>query len=381
MRARDLGINPGKLATGPKNSILDIPGVSVGQTTIIKGDDVRTGVTVILPRPQDDIQKPCYAGFHVLNGAGELTGCHEIKEWGWTNTPLAMTNSVGLGKVYDAIWHWMFDRARAAGQSEDEIIANYGAPVIGETMDGFLNNWTLDTIQKEHVYEAFEKAKSGAEVQEGSYGGGTGMLCHQFKGGTGTASRMVPSDTSHDEHTVGVIVQTNYGLKQDLQIGGVPIGKLLLREKEQEATQTQQSNDGQGGSILVYIITDAPVLPHQLNRMAQRATGGISAVTRHGIGLNPSGDIFLALSTANVPTQNLEGKQRQWYGPVQTNQVETVRDQSINGLFYAVAEATEEAILNSMVGARDGMKGWRGSNIEAFPVEKVKALLEKHLVV
>ena len=206
------------------------------------------------------------------------------------------------------------------------------------------------------------------------------MLCSQFKGGTGTSSRSVPGDAGKGDYTVGVIVQTNYGLKQDLQIGGVPIGRLLIKE-EQEKAPAHPQNDGQGGSILVYIITDAPVLPHQLQRMAQRAGAGISAVTKHGIGLNPSGDIFLALSTANIPQQNLSGTQRRWDGPAQTNHVEAVRDQGINGLFYAVAEATEEAILNSMVAARDGMTGWNGQRIEGLPIEKVRSLLEKHLVV
>ncbi len=380
LRVRELGYAPGKLPTGPKNSVLDVKGVSVGQVTIHEGQDVHTGVTIILPRPESDIQTPCYAGTHTLNGAGELTGSFQIKEWGWTNTPLAMTNSVALGKVYDAIWHWSFKRSREAGQSRDELMQNYGAPVIGETSDGYLNDLTRDSVQQHHVYEAFENAKTQTEVLEGSYGGGTGMLCSQFKGGTGTSSRVVPSDAGEGDYTVGVIVQTNHGLKQDLQIGGVPIGALLLREQEPAQSQ-KASGDGMGGSILVYIITNAPLLPHQLQRLAQRATVGVSQVTRHGVGLNPSGDIFLALSTANIPTQNLSGTERKWYGPVQTNDVKAVRDQSINGLFYAVAEATEEAILNSMVAAREGLTGYNGTRIDGLPVEKVKELLHKHLVV
>ena len=204
MRIRDLGYSPGKLPTGPKNSILDIKGVSVGQVTLRQPPDVNTGVTVILPRPESDIQTPCYAGVHALNGAGELTGSFQIKEWGWTNTPLAMTNSVALGKVYDAIWHWSFRRARAAGQSTSDLISNYGAPVIGETCDWALNDLTLDSVQQDHVYQAFENAKSQTEVLEGSHGGGTGMLCSQFKGGTGTASRVVPGDARAGDYTVGV---------------------------------------------------------------------------------------------------------------------------------------------------------------------------------
>jgi D-aminopeptidase len=379
MRIRDLGYSPGRLPPGPKNSIIDVEGVSVGQVTIHQDPDVHTGVTVILPRPEADIQKPCYAGVHALNGAGELTGSFQIREWGWTNTPLAMTNSVALGKVYDAIWHWSFKRSREAGQSTQELIKNYGAPVIGETCDWYLNDLTIDAVQQQHVYDAFENAKTQSEVFEGSYGGGTGMLCSQFKGGTGTSSRVVPNDAGDKDYTVGVIVQTNHGLKQDLQIGGVPIGALLLKEDGKSIDQLPEA--GLGGSILVYIITDAPLLPHQLQRLAQRATVGISQVTRHGVGLNPSGDIFLALSTANIPNQNLEGKDRKWYGPVQLNDVRTVKDQAINGLFYAVAEATEEAILNSMVGARDGLTGYDGNRIEGLPVDRVKRLLERHLVV
>lgn len=263
---------------------------------------------------------------------------------------------------------------------------NYGAPVIGETCDWYLNNFLIDSLQQHHVYEAFDKAKRGAEVEEGSFGGGTGMLCSQFKGGTGTSSRVVPSDAGNGDYTVGVIVQTNHGLKQDLQIGGVPVGQLLIKEEEaqkakRENAQKGKSTDGMSGSILVYIITDAPLLPHQLQRLAQRATVGVCQVSRHGVGLNPSGDIFLALSTANVPEPNLEGKDRQWYGPIQLNAVEAVRDQSINGLFYAVAEATEEAILNSMVAARDGLSGFNGSRIEGLPVERVRELLKHHLIV
>ena len=381
IRIRDLGYAPGSLPTGPKNSILDVKGVSVGQATIHQDPDVHTGVTVILPRPESDIQTPCYAGVHALNGAGELTGSFQIKEWGWTNTPLAMTNSVALGKVYDAMWHWSFKRSREAGQSTDDLIKNYGAPVIGETCDWSLNDLTLDSVQQHHVYEAFENAKTQAEVLEGSHGGGTGMLCSQFKGGTGTASRIVPGDAGVGDYTVGVIVQTNHGLMKDLQVGGVPVGSLLMKEQEERKQQSQRSHsDGIGGSILVYIITDAPLLPHQLQRLAQRATVGVSQVTRHGVGLNPSGDIFLALSTANVPTQNLSGKERKWYGPIQTNDVQAVRDQSINGLFYGVAEATEEAILNSLVAARDGLTGYNGCRVDGLPVEKVKELLQKHLV-
>ena len=172
----------------------------------------------------------------------------------------------------------------------------------------------------------------------------------------------MPSDTEEGEYTVGVIVQTNHGLKQDFQIGGVPIGELLIKEEKERKQQAEKkAGDGMGGSILVYIITDAPLLPHQQQRLAQRATVGVAQVSRHGVGLNPSGDLFLALSTANVPESNLTGKERQWNGPIQLNTVRTVRDQAINGLFYAVAEATEEAILNSMVGAREGLTGvqWR----------------------
>ena len=380
LRIRDLGYTPGKLPIGPKNSILDVKGVSVGQVTLHQGQDVHTGVTIILPRPESDIQTPCYAGTHTLNGAGELTGSFQIKEWGWTNTPLAMTNSVALGKVYDAIWHWSFRQSREAGQSRVDLMNNYGAPVIGETSDAYLNDLTLDSVQQHHVYEAFENTKTQSEVQEGSHGGGTGMLCSQFKGGTGTSSRIVPGDAGEGDYTVGVIVQTNHGLKQDLQIGGVPIGALLMKEQAQAQSQ-KASSHGMGGSILVYIITDAPLLPHQLQRLAQRATIGVSQVTRHGVGLNPSGDIFVALSTANIPTQNLSGKERNWYGPIQTNNVKTVRDQSINGLFYAVAEATEEAILNSMVGAREGLTGYHRTRIDGLPVDRVKELLAKHLVV
>ena len=404
MRIRDLGYLPGSLGPGRLNSITDVPGVSVGTVSVHSNPDIHTGVTVILPRPASEILNPCYAGVHVLNGAGELTGSHQIREWGFTNTPLAFTSSVSLGKVYSAIWKWMFQQHGKFGRELGEQIKNYGAPVVGETADWFLNDISRDAVEEGHVMEAFARAEDvgvGKIVEEGSTGGGTGMQCYQFKGGTGTASRLVRKGDAEgtdgglgeESYVVGVLVQTNFGLMKDLTIGGVPVGKLLMKEDEQQKAAASSGNSNlpsgkqatlempkSDGSVLVLINTDAPLLPHQLTRLAQRATVGVCATNTHGVGLNSSGDIFLALSTANIPEPNLKGLQRKWDSPVQSQLIEASRDFSMNVLFYAAAEATEEAILNSMVGAREGMTGYSGNRSDGLQIERVERILKKHLV-
>ncbi|OKL59766.1 hypothetical protein UA08_04958 [Talaromyces atroroseus] len=379
MRIRDLGYAPGQLQPGPQNSILDVKGVRVGQTTIHEGRDTHTGVTVILPRGPDEIrQKPCYAAIHKLNGMGEMTGAHQIEEIGTFNTPIALTNSISVGKVYDAVYSWLFDLAKQNEESFEETFRNIGIPVVAETLDCILNDVTKSAVEKHHVYEAIDSALSNPPppVLEGSHGGGTGMRCHGYKGGTGTSSRIVPGRSKEETFTVGVLVQANYGWQKDLQIGGVPVGRILSQKLP---TKPVSSKMGEG-SIIIVIITDAPLLPHQLKRLAQRATLGLSQVAGHGAGRTYSGDIFLALSTGNVVDDELETGMPGYLPTVETFPTKSVKNECIDGLFYAAAEATEEAILNALVAAKDGLTGFMGHRAEGLPVDRVKELLEQYHV-
>ncbi|KAE8386052.1 hypothetical protein ETB97_010075 [Aspergillus alliaceus] len=375
MRIRDLGYAPGRFKPGPQNSVLDVEGVRVGQVTIHEGSDVHTGVTTILPRDPDFVRThPCYAGLHVLNGIGELTGTHGVEEFGTINTPIALTSTVSVGKVYDALYMWMFDRAKDAGEDYGQILENLGIPVVGETLDCILSDITRSAVEKPHVYQALEQAIHNPQVLEGSHGGGTGMRCHAYKGGTGTSSRIVPGETK--DYTLGVLVQANYGWQTDLQIGGVPVGRIL---KEELPTKPVPSTSGEG-SIIVLIFTDAPMLPHQLRRLAQRATVGMAQVGGHGTGRNYSGDMFLAISTGNVPQEHLKLGDPGYRPRVEYFGVDTIRNDCIDSLFYAAAEATEEAILNALVGAREGLTGFQGNRAEGLPVERVAELLKTYRV-
>ncbi|TVY84647.1 Beta-peptidyl aminopeptidase BapA [Lachnellula suecica] len=397
-RIRDLGYAPGNFIPGPANSITDVPGVTVGQVTL--HDDskgIHTGVTIILPRGKETTDIPCYAGTHDLNGRGELTGAHVVNEWGYVNTPIAFTNSVSVGKVYDALTRWQIakERKKYGDDENGDLIASrkLGIPLVGETYDGMLNDLLLSAVEREHVEEAIKLAESGTEeVKEGGYGGGTAMICHRYKGGTGTSSRIIPgfdSDGKKKDYTLGVIVQSNHGQEPDLRIGNVPIGKLLMKEEQKEGCESATFKDGTPlpvggkaaeGSILVLIITDAPLLPHQLRRLAQHAGVGISQVGGHAAGRNPSGEILLALSTGTSPDRLAEQSNGRGYlPPVETQRVETLVDETIDSIFYAVSETTEEAILNSMCKG-EALEGFRGRKIDAFPVDRVKELLEKYMI-
>ncbi|KAK5011869.1 hypothetical protein LTR60_004682, partial [Cryomyces antarcticus] len=418
MRIRDLGYSPGTLAPGPRNSVLDVDGVHVGQVTVSEGDgDVVKGVTLIFPRHPDEIQVPCYTGMHTLNGNGEVTGSYQIKDWGFINTgsivcevlalvsavyhflsgksglpdwifqwlpgprapgliydafvplvlclsfiPVALTNSLSLGIVYHTIWQWMIAQSKRNGQDTYNMGRHYGTPIVGETADWGLNDIYRSALLPLHVDEALSKALTQDGVQEGQFGGGAGMTCHQFTGGTGTSSRVVKGEA--EEYTVGVLVQSNYGHLGDLRIGGVPIGKLLAQEKEAGSAAAKQSGLGPAGegSCVILILytapTDAPMLPHQLTRLAQRASIGLSQVGGHGTARNFSGDIFLAVSTANRPTDQLAGPTPSHAQPrVETWTAATVKNESVDALFRAASEATEEAVLNSMVAGREGRTG------------------------
>ncbi|KAJ8059270.1 hypothetical protein OCU04_012235 [Sclerotinia nivalis] len=389
LTSKDIGYVPGQLPPGPKNSILDVPGVHVGQNTVGNdGEDVRKGVTVIFPRHPDDINIPCYAGLHTLNGNGELTGSYQIKDWGYSNTPIAVTNSLSLGTVFQALWQRVLDVASTKETPIKEISHNYGTPIVGETADFILNDVYRSPLTLEDVKTAFENALTQQEVQEGQHGGGAGMTCHMFPGGTGTSSRVfgeIPWETKEggEKWTVGVLVQSNYGHLRDFMVGGVPIGRLLLKERKDLEKKERESEKGGKigeGSIIVILITDAPLLPHQLNRVARHCAVGLSQVGGHGVGRNHSGDIILALSTGNKTNELVDEPQVNGLSKIEVNDIKIIKNESIETLFRAASEATEEAILNSIIAGRDGRTGFEGYRLEGLPVDRVRELVKKYRV-
>jgi D-aminopeptidase len=311
-RARDLGIRIGELEPGPLDAITDVAGTRVGHTTLFEGEDVRTGVTVVIPG-----ELPAFAGAHRLNGNGELTGLEWIRESGFLTTPVGLTNTFSVGVVRDAI----VAAQDAAGVGEWHL------PVVGETYDGVLNDISGMHVRAEHVHAALEAASDGP-VEEGAVGSGTGMICHGFKGGIGTSSRV-----TGDGYTVGVLVQANHGRRPRLSIGGVPVGRLLGPDR----IPLPPRPDDVAGSIIVLVATDAPLLPHQCDRIAQRAALGIARTG--GAGENSSGDLILAWSTANA------------IGTDSTQSVTMLANERIDQVFYAAIDATEEAIVNALLAA------------------------------
>jgi D-aminopeptidase len=361
-RARDIGI-PFEGTPGPYNAITDVKGVEVGYSTIISGQGenirgkgpVRTGVTAILPRGR--INNPVYANWYSLNGNGEMTGTTWITESGFLETPLMITNTNSVGVVRDAVLKWFVDHH---WYQEDFW---YTYPVVAETYDGFLNDIYGFHVKESHAYAALDSAKSGP-IKEGNVGGGTGMMCLGFKGGTGTASRIVK--VADSTYTLGVLVQSNFGSKKNFRIAGVPIGQLLKDTLNYEFKKAPQHYRKPGdGSIIVVVATDAPLLPHQLKRIAARVPLGIGIVG--GRGENGSGDIFLAFSTGNPGAF-----QREKF----TKVVELPNDE-INPLFDATVQAVEEAIINAMVAA-ETMEGINGNKAYALPHKKVMDLLRKY---
>jgi len=374
VRARELGV-PFDGTPGPLNAITDVAGVEVGATTLIHGEGalkvgdgpVRTGVTVILPRGVKD-NDPVYAGWFSLNGNGEMTGTTWVEESGFLEGPVALTNTHSVGTVRDAMIAW--------GLKHDALTQPWSLPVVAETWDGWLNDINGFHVKPEDVFAAFDSAKSGP-VAEGNTGGGTGMVCYRFKGGTGTASRVV---SAHDGgYTVGVLVQCNCGRRPQLTIAGVPVGKEIPEgapyaeyslpasgiPAPASASLPGSETEGDVGSIIIVVATDAPLLPHQLKRLARRAALGL-ARTGSTSG-NGSGDIFIAFSTAN-PHADAEP------GP---NTVKVVSNERISPLFTATVEATEEAIVNAMVGART-MTGRDGHTVNALPHDKLIEVLKKY---
>lgn len=359
-RARDIGI-PFNGTTGKFNAITDVKGVEVGYSTIIQGNGknirgngpVRTGVTAILPRGRNN--NPVYANWYALNGNGEMTGTTWITESGFLEGPVMITNTNSVGVVRDAVLKWFVK----TGWYKEDFWYTY--PVVAETYDGFLNDIYGFHVKESNAYEALDSARSGF-LKEGNVGGGTGMMCLGFKGGTGTASRVIKIKDS--TYTVGVLVQSNFGGKQNLTIAGVPVGKELkdTLNYEFKAPPSYQPGDG---SIIVVVATDAPLLPHQLKRIAARVPLGVGIVG--GRGENGSGDIFIAFSTANPNAFKRED----------FTKLDELPNDMINGLFNATVQATEEAIINAMVAA-ETMVGINGNKAYGLPHKLVIDVLKKY---
>lgn len=351
-RARDLGI-PFEGDTGIFNAITDVSGVTVGYATVIEGHSARTGVTIIHPRGSRD-HTPVYAGVHSFNGNGEMTGAAWIEEGGLLEGPIGITNTHSVGIVRDTIIAWQV--------KNNAMYQKWSCPVVAETADGWLNDMNGFHIKENHVMKALDSAKSGA-IEEGNVGGGTGMICYEFKGGTGTSSRKLPEKLGG--WTVGVLVQSNFGRRYQLMIAGVPVGGHLLEHAP--FTHGENPFKPDDGSLIVIIGTDAPLLPHQLKRLAKRGTIGMARTG--SLGGNGSGDIFLAFSTANPNAAR--GDERG------LSNIQALANDHIDPLLFATAYATEEAIINSMIAAED-MIGHNKLNIKALPHEEVKDLLRKY---
>jgi D-aminopeptidase len=338
LRARELGVAIGSLEPGPLDAITDVEGVRVGHTTLVEGEDVRTGVSVVLP-PEE-----VFAGSHRLNGNGEVTGLEWIRESGVLTTPIGLTNTFSVGVVRDAI----VAAQHSAGRGEWHL------PVVGETYDGRLNDIEGMHVRREHVFEALDGAADGPVV-EGAVGGGTGMVCHGFKGGIGTASRVV------GRFVVGALVQANHGRRQRLQVEGVPVGTELGPER----IPLPPRDSGGAGSIIVLVATDAPLLPHQCERLAQRAALGVARTG--GAGENSSGDFMLAFATGN----------RGLTSGAAEIELTMLPNERIDPLFYAVIEATEEAIVNALLAA-ETMTGRGGTTVHRLDPDALAELMRRH---
>jgi D-aminopeptidase len=377
VRARDLGIVIGELPAGPFDAITDVPGVTVGHTTLIRGDGplvvgegpVRTGVTVVVPHDGDVWAEPVFAGCHRLNGNGELTGLEWIRESGLLGGAIAITNTHSVGVVRDAL-------VAAAARGRDPEAVFWSLPVVGETYDGGLNDINGFHVHAEHVQGALAAA-AGGPVAEGNVGGGTGMICHEFKGGIGTASRVVAE--ADGGWTVGALVQANYGSRRLLRIDGVPVGREIpitrvpspwteIERREAAATSGASRLGPGGGSIIIVLATDAPLLPQQCERLAQRASlglGRMGSVASHG-----SGDLFLAFATGNRGMSRSAGER----DPNLTAPVRMVVDRHITPLFQAAVEATEAAIVNALLAA-ETMTGRDGITAHALDPEMLLPIM------
>jgi len=359
-RARDLGI-PFDGTPGPLNAITDVKGVEVGHTTLISGSGklvvgsgpVRTGVTAILPRGKDSTDQ-VFAGWFSLNGNGEMTGTTWVEESGFLEGPVMITNTHSVGTVRDAVIAWRVEHGRPAGSEYW-----WSLPVVAETYDGFLNDTNGFHVKKQHVFAALETATLGP-VPEGNAGGGTGMICYEFKGGIGTASRRLSEKDGG--YTVGVLVQCNCGRRDELRIAGVPVGREIPGTRVWGAAR---GSGGDTGSIIIIVATDAPLLPHQLKRLARRASLGLARTGSYsGDG---SGDIFIAFSTANSGAAQPRG----------VANLEMFPNDRMDPIFQATVQATEEAIVNALVAA-ETMTGIDDHKVEAIPHDKLKEVLKKY---
>ncbi len=356
-RARELGIPLGRYRPGRLNAITDVAGVKVGHCTLVHGagalqvgrGPVRTGVTCILPNPANLFEERVVGGCFTLNGAGEVSGLTQLMEWGLIETPIFLTNTLSVGAVSDGAVKWMVEKYPGIGREHDVII-----PIVGECDDSWLNDIAGGHVHEEHVHEAIRAASDGP-VPEGNVGGGTGMICCDFKAGIGTSSRKLPQALGG--YTVGVLVMSNFGLMRQLRMGGLPVGELL--EPRYGALPHREKSYG---SIIAVVATDAPLITHQLNRLAKRAALGVGRVGSSA--MHGSGEIMLAFSTANmVPRQTRKMVYR----------VKLLLDQRLDPLYEAVIEATEEAILNSLCMAED-MDGVNGNLSRAIPLEEVRTV-------
>jgi len=379
VRARDHGITLGRLLPGPHNAITDVEGVRVGHATLIRGDGprfvgrgpVRTGVTVVVPHDGDPFVEPVFAGCHRLNGNGELTGLEWLRESGFLTSPIAITNTHSVGVVRDALIAHAIDHHPAGAEF-------WSLPVVGETYDGVLNDMNGFHVRAEHLDAALDGAAAGP-VTEGAVGGGTGMICHEFKGGIGTASRVVTE--ADGGWSVGALVQANYGSRALLRIDGVPIGEAIPTSdvpSPWDAAMALARAAGTGGaavagagSIIVVLATDAPLLPHQCERLAQRAGLGIARMG--GIGSTSSGDIFIAFATGNrgLPEAAPEPD------PRRVIDVRMVEDSRMTPLFQAAVEATEEAIVNALLTAGT-MTGADGITAHGLDGERVIEIMARY---
>jgi L-aminopeptidase/D-esterase-like protein len=360
-RARDLGI-PFEGRPGPLNAITDVKGVEVGQTTLISGDGalkvgvgpVRTGVTAVLPRGRQSTDDPAFAAWFSLNGNGEMTGTTWVEESGFLEGPVMITNTHSVGVVRDAVIAWRVKQGRP-----DQSGYWWSLPVVAETYDGYLNDINGFHVKEGHVFSALGSAATG-RVTEGNVGGGTGMVCYEFKGGIGTASRKLSEQGGG--YTVGVLVQCNCGRRSQLRISGVPVG--------QEITDNTLANYygervGETGSIIIVVATDAPLLPHQIKRLARRATMGLARTG--SVSGNGSGDIFIAFSTANTGASTPSG----------LAQLTMLPNDRMDALFAATVQATEEAIINALVAA-ETMTGIDNHKVIALPHDRLRDVMKKY---
>ena len=362
-RARDVGV-PFDGAPGPLNAITDVAGVTVGHATIISGEGaltmgqgpVRTGVTAVLPRGRDSMAKPSFAGWYSQNGNGEMTGTTWIEESGFLEGPVMITNTHSVGVVRDAVIQW-----RIKSGPPDASGYWWSLPVVAETYDGVLNDINGFHVKERHAFEALDGAKGGA-VPEGNVGGGTGMVCYGFKGGIGTSSRVVRVGAA--SYTVGVLVQSNFGRRAQLMVAGVPVGKEIPQTPTQAALAGDPAR-GDLGSIIIVVATDAPLLPHQLKRLARRATLGMARTG--GLSGNGSGDIFIAFSTANPDAFKAQGLAA----------LQMVSNEEISAVFDGTAWATEEAIINALVAA-ETMTGADNRRVERLPHDRLRETLKKY---